>query len=338
MATQQHAAPQPSPMGIFAALNAYQQTYALKGAIELEIFTHIGAGAVTAAAIAGRCHASERGVRILCDYLAVIGFLTKADGAYGLTQDAAVFLDKRSPAYVGSMAGFLAHDQHVERYRDLTSAVRNGGLSDDGHMAPDDAIWVEFARSMAPMMRMVAERIAPLAAEPGRPAKVLDMAAGHGFFGIAVARHNPAAEIYAVDWSPVLSVASENASQAGVAGRYHTIPGSAFEVDLGADYDAVLLPSFLHHFDTPTNVRLLKKINTAMRPGGLLVTLEMIPNEDRVSPPFAAAFSLMMLGSTPAGDAYTFRELDGMLREAGFRENRLHSLDGLPVTAVLSRK
>src|SRR5579862_3697635 len=90
---------QPSPMLILETLSAYQRTQALKGAVELELFTHIGDGATSPAEIAKRCHASERGVRILCDYLTVIGFLTKTAGAYGLTPDSALFLNKNSPAY-----------------------------------------------------------------------------------------------------------------------------------------------------------------------------------------------------------------------------------------------
>jgi 2-polyprenyl-3-methyl-5-hydroxy-6-metoxy-1,4-benzoquinol methylase len=337
MATLQNAGQQPNPIGIFITLCAYQQTYALKSAIELEIFTYIGEGASSAADIAKRCQASERGVRILCDYLTVQGFLTKSQGGYGLSTDAAVFLDKRSPAYLGSIAGFLAHDRHTAHYRDLTGAVRRGGTWDAGNMGPDDPIWVEFARSMTPMMAMTAAQVAPLVTEQGRRMKVLDIAAGHGMYGITIAKHNAVAEVFAVDWKDVLAVAAEHAAEAGVASRYHTLPGSAFEVDFGTGYDVVMLPAFLHHFDPPTNVGLLQKIRAAMKPNGLLATLEITPNDDRVSPPMAAEFSLMMLGSTPAGDAYTFKELEEMLRQAGFPENRKHSLDPTPFTAIFSR-
>src|SRR5689334_20549197 len=108
----EHAAPQvkqkPAPLLVFETLNRYQQTMALKGAIDLELFTRIGEGATTPAAIAAKCNASERGVRILCDFLTVLGFLTKSDGSYGLTQDSALFLDKRSSGYMGTIASFLA--------------------------------------------------------------------------------------------------------------------------------------------------------------------------------------------------------------------------------------
>jgi len=329
-------APQPSPLLIFNALNAYQQTMALKGAIELEVFTHIADGAGTALEIAQRCNAAERGVRILCDFLTVSGFLVKGDGVYGLTPESAAFLNKRSPAYIGSIAGFLAHPRHTGHFEDMTGAVRKGGSVDAGNMGPDDPVWIEFARAMAPMMRIFAGIVAPIVAEPGRPMKVLDIAAGHGLYGIAVAKHNPAADIVAVDWKDVLAVAIENAKQAGVMNRYRTIPGSAFDVDFGQGYDVALLPAFLHHFDPPTNVRLLKKLHAAMKPGATLVILESMPNEDRVSPPTEAKFSMMMLCTTPAGDAYTFRELEQMCQEAGFRQCELRNLGDLPNRMILT--
>ena len=204
-------------------------------------------------------------------------------------------------------------------------------------MGPDDPIWVEFARHMTPIA-MSASSIAPLLTEPGRSIKVLDIAAGPGMYGIFVAQYNPAAQIFAVDWANVLQVAQENASKFGVAGRYHTLPGSAFEVDFGTGYDLVLLPNFLHHFDQPTVVRLLKKIRAAMAPGAILATLEMVPNEDRISPPFPAAFSMMMLTSTPSGDAYTFPELDAMLNEAGFSQNELRQLPGAPMSLIITQQ
>jgi 2-polyprenyl-3-methyl-5-hydroxy-6-metoxy-1,4-benzoquinol methylase len=310
---------------------------ALKGAVELEIFTHIGDGATNAAEIARRCQGTERGVRILCDFLTIHGLLTKTDGAYGLTPEAAVFLSKRSPAYMGSAAKFLAHEHHVAHFRDVAAAVRKGGALDDGNMGPNDPVWVEFARSMGEMIGGVGRMVAPMVTEAGKPMKVLDVAAGHGLFGIEVAKLNPAAEIYAVDWKNVIQVGIENAAAAGVSDRFHAIPGSAFDVDFGSGYDLVLLPNFLHHFDPSTNVKLLKKIHASMKPGTTLATVEEVPNEDRVSPPIAS-FSMMMLCSTPAGDAYTFRELNQMFRDAGFGETSVRPLEPSFTTLLLTKR
>ena len=156
--------------------------------------------------------------------------------------------------------------------------------------------------------------------------RICYIAAGHGLFGIEVAKQNPEARIVAIDWTAVLEVARGNAQKAGVSDRYQTLPGSAFEVDFGGPYDAVLLTNFLHHFDPATCVALLQKIRAALKPGGRACTLEFVPNEDRVSPPAPAAFSMVMLTTTPAGDAYTFSELEGMYREAGYDRIAAHAL------------
>jgi 2-polyprenyl-3-methyl-5-hydroxy-6-metoxy-1,4-benzoquinol methylase len=197
-------------------------------------------------------------------------------------------------------------------------------------------VWVEFARTMVPM---VAPAITPLAEavvahRPG-PIRVLDIAAGHGMFGIGIARLNPAARIVALDWAAVLEVAKENARAAGVLERMEFLPGSAFEVEFGGPYDAVLLTNFLHHFDEETCVNLLRKIRSALAPGGVTATLEFVPNDDRVTPVMAAQFSMMMLGTTAKGDAYTLRDLERMHVAAGFSGIAPGAISVGPQTVVI---
>lgn len=332
----------PSPALIFDTLNAYQRSEALRGAIELDLFTAIAEGNHTVKAIAARIQASEKGTRVLCDFLTVIGFLTKQNNEYNLTPDSALFLNRNSQAYMGEAAEFLGTcAQEMGAFRDMAAVVRKGGtvIGDQGTMSPDHPIWVNFARNMAGLMAMPSELIAKMiGADSAASWKVLDIAAGHGLFGIAIAKHNPNARIVAVDWASVLEVAKENAQKAGVAARHSSIPGSAFEVDLGSGYDVALLTNFLHHFDIAANEALLRRIYAAMAPGGRVVTLEFIPNDDRVSPPSEAMFALMMLGGTAGGDAYTFSEYDQMFRNAGFARSEMHVLSPLPNRVIVSYK
>jgi ubiquinone/menaquinone biosynthesis C-methylase UbiE len=335
------AAQQPSPQLFFQTINAHQRTEALKAAIELDVFTAIGEGNTTAAQIAKRCQTSERGMRILCDFLTIHGMLSKQDGHYGLTLDSATFLDKRSPAYLGGAIEFMCSPMLTEGSKHIAEAVRKGGtaMENDGTIGPDHPVWVKFARGMAPMMALPAQLITKLVdPNPSRKLRILDIAAGHGLFGIAFATNNPQAEITAVDWKAVLEVAKENAQKAGVGERYKTIEGSAFEVEFGSGYDLVLLTNFLHHFDPPTNETLLRKVRNALADGGRAVTLEFVPNDDRVSPPDAAGFSMMMLSGTPSGDAYTFAELERMFSNAGFSRSTLHPLPPTIQQVVVSEK
>jgi ubiquinone/menaquinone biosynthesis C-methylase UbiE len=335
------ATQQPSPQLFFQTINAYQRTEGLKAAIELEVFTAIGEGNSTAAQIATRCQASERGTRILCDFLCIMGFLNKEGNRYSLTPDSAIFLNKRSPAYLGGITEFISTPELTDAFKNFAGIVRKGGTlnTEGGTVSAENPIWVKFARAMAPMMAMPAQALAKLI-DPKADAKlkVLDIAAGHGLYGIEFAKNNPQTEVVALDWAPVLEVAKENAQQAGVADRYSTLAGSAFDVDYGTGYDLVLLTNFLHHFDIPTNETLLRKVQASLNEGGRVATVEFVPNDDRITPPDAAAFSVTMLGGTEGGDAYTFAEIESMFANAGFARSEIQALPASIEQVVISYK
>jgi 2-polyprenyl-3-methyl-5-hydroxy-6-metoxy-1,4-benzoquinol methylase len=334
------AAPRPSPEKIFEALTRYQLTFALKAGVEVDIFTAIGEGANEPASLAKRTQAAERGVRILADYLTTQGFLSKENGKYALTPDSAVFLDKRSPAYMGGMAEFLVSDQNLDNMKILTKSVRKGGTASEigDNSKPEDDRWVTFARSMSAMAVPMAGVLTQMLAPSARPVTVLDIAAGHGMYGVTVAKNLPNVLVTAVDWPAVLEVAKENAAKAGVADRYSTRPGSAFDADLGGGYDYVFITNFLHHFDPATNEKLLRRFHAALKPGGKALTVEFVPNPDRVTPPMAAAFSLVMLAHTDSGEAYTFAEYQKMFSAAGFKSCSLQPVPELPQQVMVAEK
>jgi len=287
---------QPTPERFFNAINAYELTEAMKAAIEVELFTAIAEGNTAAATIAKRCDAAERGVRILCDFLTIHGFLTNEGTEYALAPDAALFLDRHSRAYLGTAMEFLLTRRVREGHARLAEAVRRGGTAlGEGTLERENPDWVKFAEAMMPLMHGPSEIMAAELRKGGEAHKVLDIAASH-----------------------VLEVAMKNAQAMGVVDRYPLLPGSAFETDFGGDYDLVLIPNFLHHFDPPTCTTFMRKVYAALKPGGRGAIAELVPNPDRVTPPTAAAFSVMMLATTPTGDAYTFAELEGISKNAGF--------------------
>lgn len=203
------------------------------------------------------------------------------------------------------------------------------------NMSPDNPVWVKFARGMGAFTGGSAISLAAeMANLPIQPRKILDIAAGHGLFGIEMAKAFPSAEIVAVDWGSVLELAKQNAQQFGVAERYKVIAGSAFEVDWGTDYDLILLPNFLHHFDLETCAGLLRKCRASLSAEGKVVAVDFVPNDDLVSPPFPAAFSWEMLASTPKGEAYTQKDLAEMARRAGFHNVRVKPLPPSPASLI----
>ncbi|RYD64949.1 MAG: class I SAM-dependent methyltransferase, partial [Verrucomicrobiaceae bacterium] len=282
----------PSPVLFFETINGYQKSAALKAAIELDLFTAIGDSPAGVEELAARCGAATRGIRILCDYLTILGFLVKSGNQYELTLDSATFLSRKSPAYAGGAASFLLSPELTSSFDDLASAVRKGGTASTelGTIAPEHPVWIRFAKGMGALMFPAAQALADLLPLDGaRDVKVLDISASHGQWGIALARRSPRAHLVALDWAPVLEVARENAEASGLRDRFSTIAGDAFEVNLGADYDVILVPNFLHHFSMGDCVRFLRKVHAALRPGGRVAIVEFVPNPDRITPPAAAA-------------------------------------------------
>src|SRR5580704_16252072 len=180
-----------NPRIVFDMVQAHQRTAALSAAIQLDVFRAVGQGPGDAASIARHCSASERGIRILCDFLVINGVLAKHDGHYKHTPMSAAFLDPASPACLASVAKFLTDAAIMQADGQLTEIVRTGRthLPGQGTVEPDNPIWVVFAENMAPMMGPVAGPLAAAVLE-GRagPMHVLDIAAGHGLFGIEFAK------------------------------------------------------------------------------------------------------------------------------------------------------
>lgn len=343
------AFPPPNPDRIMALITGFEQTAALDAAVELDLFTAIGsakAGKAHAAALAATVKASERGVAILADCLTVVGLLTKQGDQYALAPDAATFLDRRSPACIATVANWYGYIARRGLMAELTAAVRRGG-ADPQAPPPPPEMWTTFARTMAPMMRrpaeLVAEQLGGYLAQAGDAARVLDLAGGHGLYGIAVARRYRNTTITLVDAEPVAALARQNAEAAGVGDRYRTLPGSILpgtpdETPLGEDYRLVLITGFLHMLGPDTIGRLLTKARAALAPGGKLIVTDFIVNDDRISPPAPALFNLGMLAATPTGQSYSMAEFELMFTDAGFASLQRHDLPGTPLSALVATR
>lgn len=326
---------EPNPTLVWETITAHQRSAALKAGVELGVFDALHNGPVTAAKLASGAGVAERGMRILCDFLTIHGLIEKTGDHYCHTPTSAVFLDSASPASMAPTLPFLMNDKIMQSGHLLTETIRQNRTALKEPLAGEEVReWVTFASSMQPMMAAAAEFIAGEIMRAGAPSKVLDVAASHGLFGMAVARLAPNCEIVALDFPSVLEVTAQNARAAGIPITF--LPGSAFTAELGTGYDVVIVTNFFHHFNAADNIALMKRFHAALRPGGRMLTLEFVPNEDRISPPVPASFSLMMLANTQSGDAYTMAEYSYMLDAAGFGSHALMDVPMSPQQLIVA--
>ena len=317
---------------IFETLGAFRRTAALKTAIELDLFSAIGNGTATSAELAERCLASERGIRKLCNYLVGLGFIKAIDEGYVLTPGAAAFLDRRSPTWLGAPASeAIAGTPLLAAFGALTEAVRKGStaLDGDGTFSPEHPIWVAFAQAMGVPAAVFARLLADcLSQNTEPPRKILDIAGGHGLYGIEFAARDPHTEVFAVEWPQVLEVARSNAEARGVSGRFHAISGDALTVEFRGGYDLALITNFLP--DLGSTEGLLKRVHSALVDNGRVALFEMMLNEDRISPPAAVDLDLALLATTPSAETRTASDLTAALRRAGFSRVEIRDIPPAP--------
>ncbi|MEX0447828.1 class I SAM-dependent methyltransferase [Xenorhabdus sp. SGI246] len=313
----------------YDTVNSFYKTSAVRTALELDIFSIIGEDGKTIKQIAESCQASERGVRILCNYLVSIDFMCIEGNRFFLNREMSLHLNRKSPYYLGGTTKFLLSEYIIDSFKHLTEVIRTGELpiENEGIVAPNQPQWVEFARAMEPMMLLPSLLLADIADyQSNKPINVLDLAAGHGQFGIAMAQRNPNTHVTFLDWKDVLGVARENAQKAGVEERTSYIPGNAFTVDFGKNYDIILMTNFLHHFDKNDCVTIMKKAYNALNDNGRVLIFEIIDGKEKQAQKLAATFSMLMLATTPNGEVYNEKELKNISFEAGFVQAELHEI------------
>ena len=256
---------------------------------------------------------------MLLDALVAFGLLMKPEGCYVLPPDAARFLVRSSADYVG---GILEADAIHESWAGLVPAVRTGQpVQRVEQKEKAEAFFPILVRSLHVMAREPARRMAEAlgAGTRHRGLRVLDVACGSGIWGIAVAEADTEAKVTAQDFPVMLETTREYYERHGVATRCDFLPGDLRTVDFGeARYDLALLGNIVHSEGDVASRALFRRLFPALKTGGRIVILDMVPDDARTGPVFPVLFALNMLVNTAAGDTYTFAEYRDWLGKAGF--------------------
>lgn len=303
------------PDDLEATIRGYQESRIVLSAIELDLFTAVER-AETAGAIAGTIGSDPRGTAILLDALAAMGLLTKSDGRYAVASVARRFFV--AGAEHDSRSAMLHHASLWPRWGALTEIVRKGTAT---ALEETPRRSGEFTRAFIALMHRTATARAPMVVQatgPQNVARMLDVGGGSGAYSIAFALANHALRADILDLGDVVPIAREHIRAAGVEDRVSAREGDLRRDDLGSGYDLVLLSAVCHMLGPDENRDLIRRAFAALRPGGRLVIQDFVLNADRISPRFAAIFSVNMLVGTEMGSDWTEEEYAAWMRDAGF--------------------
>ena len=318
----------------------YVPPLVLEAAIRNQVFDTLDAGSKTVAEVSHATGASERGLAAIMNVLVGLNFLAKdGHGAYSLTPESETFLVSTKPGFLG---GLIRHgSQHLmPKWLSLNQVVATGqpAAAVNQQEAGTD-FFQEFVNDIFPLSYPAAKALARhiAAGDASQPVHVLDLAAGSGVWGIAVAQSSPLVQVTAVDWPGVIPVTQKTVARFGLAEQFSYVEGDLMEANFGSGYNLATLGHILHSEGIERSRALLAKTFAALAPGGTIAIAEFLVNADRTGPVGALFFAVNMLVNTDRGDTYSFEEIADWLTEAGFTNPRTLEAPG-PSPLILATK
>jgi SAM-dependent methyltransferase len=319
---------------------AYAPPLIIGAAVNSKVFDTLESGPKTIEQVSRITGASQRGLRAIMNALVGLDLLKKdRRGKYSLTPESEAFLVSNKP---GTLAGFfaMAGTHLVPDWLRLNEAVRTG--------APPTAVNQEatgpeffsvLVENIIPMSYPAATALgqALKLGKTRRPVRVLDIAAGSGIGGIALAQQSPLVRVTAQDWAEMIPTTKRITQKFGVADRFTYIEGDVLKADFGNDYDIATLGHILHTEGEDRSRKLLKKAFAALNPGGTIAIAEWLVKDDRTGPLNGLIFAVNMLVHSERGDTFSFNEIKSWLEDAGFKKVRELEAPG-PSPLILATK
>ena len=331
---------QVSPERLMEIGFAYAPPLIISAGVNNKVFDSLQNGAKTSEQIAGETGASARALRILMNALVGLDLLKKDRlERYSLTPESAAFLLSNKP---GTHAGFFGTiaPQLISRWVRLSDIVREGR----------PAVAVNQETEGTEFFSQLVENIIPMSYPPAQTLgdhlqlaktkdeiRVLDLAAGSGIWGIALAEKSPRVYVTAVDWAGMIPTTKRITQKFGVSDRFNYIEGDILETNFGSGYDIATLGHILHSEGEERSRQLLKKTFSALKPGGIIAVAEWLVNDKRTEPTHSLMFAVQMLVNTDKGETFSFNEIKSWLEDAGFRKVRKLEAPG-PSPLVLATK
>lgn len=333
-----------SPDPIFQMLTGFWVSKTLMAGVEADIFSKIEGRQVTMQELQQLLGMEARPAQSFVAALASIGLLEAKDGRFSNSAHASAFLVKQSPGYMGGFVKmtsarlYTAWEQllwSLENNRPV--AAKSGGDAEGLFEDAKQERGIEEIQKFTHAMYGVS--IGPAMAltkafDFSSHNSMLDIGGGSGVYAIQVAKENPHMTATVADLAPVCRVAEQYIASYGLSDRVKTTQLDFWKQDIPAGHDVAFLSHIIHDYDEEKGATLLKKIHAALPAGGAVIISEWMLNDDKTGPVPSAMMGLNMIVETNGGRGYTFAEIAGMLKNAGFGKVEKRPLAGPAQIAI----
>jgi precorrin-6B methylase 2 len=325
-----------TPQRIMQFAWGYAPPLIIEAAIRNNVFDTLDSGPKTMEEVHAATGASKRGLSAIMDALCGFELLDKdKQSRYSLTPDSAAFLVRGKPAYMGGMIQHTS-EQLVPKWLALTEIVSTGKPSAAVNQEKAGSEFFEqFVADIFPMSYPAAQVLAT--ALHLSKDRVLDLAAGSGVWGIALAQASPNVHVTAVDWPNVLPITKKTVERFGLQDRFSFVAGDLLSADFGSGHTVATLGHILHSEGEARSRKLLAKVFNALASGGTIAVAEFLVDPERKAAVTGLIFGVNMLVNTDEGSTWSFEEISSWLKDAGFVEPRTLDSPG-PSPLILATK
>jgi hypothetical protein len=324
---------QATPDAIMQLGLAFWGSKALLSAIELDLFTTLAQGPLTAKDLAAKLGLQPRGTTDWLDALVSLGMLERTVDEYANTAATGLYLDRNKPSYIGGILE-MASARLYPFWGSLTDALRTGHPQNEAKagqdfFAPlyqDQDRLKQFLHAMTGLSMGAALAIAEKFPWD-RYHTVIDIGSAEGCVPVQLARRHPHLTGGGLDLPAARPVFEDYVAAHGLADRLRFYSGDFFAGPLPAA-DVLIMGHILHDWSLQEKVALLRKAHAALPDGGALIVYDAIIDDDRRTNTFGLLMSVNMLIETQAGFDYTAADCRSWMADAGFRNSYAEPLTG----------
>jgi hypothetical protein len=322
------------PAGLFKLGTGFWASKTFLSAVELGLFTELARGEADLQSLRGRLRLHERAARDFLDALVALGVLDRSQGKYRNTPEAALFLDRAKPSYIGGIFEML-NARLYGFWGSLTEALRTGQPQNESKGASEDLfakLYTDPARLrifLSAMSGVSAGAARAIAAKlPWKDYRsFVDLGAAQGMVPVTIASAHSHLRGAGFDLPQVKPIFEEFVTMHGLSDRVRFHGGDFFRDSL-AHGDVIIMGHILHDWDLAQTRLLLERAHAALPPGGALIAYDAIIDDERRENAFGLLMSLNMLIETKGGFDYTGADCQGWMRDAGFSHTRVEHLVG----------
>jgi O-methyltransferase domain/Dimerisation domain len=312
---------------------AFWGSKALLSAVELDVFTTLAQGPLTAEALTAKLGLQPRGTTDWLDALVSLGMLERTVDEYANTEATGLFLDRTKPTYIGGILE-MANARLYPFWGSLTEALRTGHPQNEAKAGDDFFASLyqdqdrlrQFLHAMTGLSMGAAHAIADKFPWD-RHHTVIDIGASEGCVPVQLALRHPHLTGGGFDLPAAGRIFEDYVASHGLAGRLGFYPGDFFADPL-PPADVLIMGHILHDWSLQEKLILVRKAYDALPDGGALIVYDAIINDDRRASTFGLLMSVNMLIETHAGFDYTAADCRSWMADTGFRDSYAEPLTG----------